>query len=82
MVGEGEYNLNVLNKIEVTEAYLGLPQIVKECQDQEPFYNCTTNHYHDTIMKVCGCLPFNIRFSDKASNKYFVMCHELMHELY
>ena len=60
LIGEGEYNLNVLKEIEVTDSYLGLDQDVKECQNEEPFQNCTTRHYIDTIFGNCGCLPVNI----------------------
>ena len=60
LIGEGEYNLNVLKEIEVTDSYLGLDQDVKECQNEEPLQNCTTRQYIDTIFGNCGCLPVNI----------------------
>ena len=41
LVGEGEYNLNVLTDIKVTESYLGLDQNIRKCQNQEPYDNCT-----------------------------------------
>ena len=49
-----------------TESYLGLDQNVRECQNVEPTENCTTRRYLDTILRECGCLPFNIRTSDKV----------------
>ena len=58
--GEGEYNLNVLQDIEVTESYLGLDQNIRRCQNAEPYDNCTTRHYIDALMKECKCLPFSI----------------------
>ena len=61
LVGEGEYNLNNLKEIKVTEAYLGLDQDIRECQNEEPFYNCTTRHYIDNLLSNCGCLPLNIK---------------------
>ena len=64
--GEGEYNLNNLIEINGTESYFGLDQDVRECQNEEPTENCTTRRYLDTILRECGCLPFNIRTSDKV----------------
>ena len=64
--GEGEYNLNALIEVKVTESYLGLDGHARECQMEEPFYNCTTRHYVDTLLKQCGCLPLNIRISNKV----------------
>ena len=70
MVGEGEYNLNDLIEVEATDSYLGLDQEVKQCQEEEPFHNCTTRHYIDTILKHCKCLPLNIRLLDKVYELY------------
>ena len=63
LVGDGEYNLNALKEIKSTESFLGLDEDVRECQNDEPQYNCTTRHYVDSLMQQCGCLPFNIRMS-------------------
>ena len=60
LIGEGEYNLNALTEIEVTDSYLGLEQDLRKCQNEEPFYNCTTRKYMDTILEECGCLPLHI----------------------
>lgn len=77
LIGEGEYNLNDLKEIEITDSYLGLDREVRECQNVEPLYNCTTRHYHDAIMEECGCLPVNIRLSHKV-NQVFVKFPELL----
>ena len=66
LVGEGEYNLNVVKEIEVTDSYMGLDQGVRGCQNKEPYDDCTTKIYMDTIIGECGCLPFNIRVSNQA----------------
>ena len=62
--GEGEYNLNALIEVKVTESYLGLD--VRDCQIEESFYNCTTRQYIGDVMDKCGCLPLNIRLSNKV----------------
>ena len=70
--GTGEYNLNNIKEIEVTSSYLGLDQDVRSCQNEEPFYNCTTRHYLDELLNKCGCLPFNIRLMEKVTK---IICH-------
>ena len=37
MIGEGEYNLNVLTAIETTNSYLELDKEVRKCQNEEHF---------------------------------------------
>ena len=66
LIGEGEYNLNDLKEIKVTDSYLGLDEHVRGCQNEKSFHNCTTKHYIDSILKECGCLPFDVRVSDKV----------------
>ena len=66
LIGEGEYNLNALKEIRVTESYLGLDQDVRQCQDDEPLINCTTRQYLDTLKGECGCLPISIRLLQKV----------------
>ena len=60
LIGEGEYNLNALTSIEVTDSYLGLDENVIKCQKEEPLQNCTTRRYRDTLLGQCGCLPFDM----------------------
>ena len=66
LVGEGEYNLNALKVIEVTESYLGLDQSIKGCQVEQSLHKCKTNYYTEKLFDQCGCLPFNIRFLDQV----------------
>ena len=62
LIGDGEYHLDALKKIETTESYLGLDQDVRGCQNEKPFDNCSTRQYIDTLMEQCGgCLPLSIR---------------------
>ena len=70
LIGEGEYNLNALKEIRVTESYLGLDQDTRDCQHEEPYDNCTTRHYLDALLEVCGCLPLTVR-SSKFHKVYF-----------
>ena len=38
--GSGEYRLDALAEIKVTDSYLGLDENVRECQNQKSFYEC------------------------------------------
>ena len=66
MNGEGEYNMNVLKEIKVTDSFLGLDAGTKGCQNEEPLQNCTTRHYIKSILKECGCLPLNMASVEKV----------------
>ena len=71
-IGDGEYNVNVVKEVEVTESYLGLDQKVRGCQKAESFHNCTTKHYFDSLLEKCACLPFKIRLSDKVFKTFIL----------
>ena len=34
LIGEGEYNLNALKQIKVTDDFLGMDQDVRQCQNE------------------------------------------------
>ena len=63
--GEGEYNLNNLKEITVTDSFLGLDESIRGCQDKKAF-NCSTQKHIDTFLDECGCLPLNMKLSDKV----------------
>ena len=60
MIGEGEYNINALTEIKVTESFMGLRKDVIECQNIESLYDCSNKKYVDPILENCGCLPLNM----------------------
>ena len=70
LVGGGEYNLNVLKEIDVTDSYLDLSEEVKGCQNGESFVNCTTKKFIDSLLGQCRCLPFDIRQTEKVKSKF------------
>ena len=61
--GEGEYNLNILKEVEVTESFNELDEKVRGCQNKETYDECTTRHNIEETRQKCGCLPFAIRLS-------------------
>ena len=43
LIGEGEYNINALTEIKVTDSYLGLDEDVRDCQSKESMTAATEN---------------------------------------
>ena len=65
--GEGEYNLNNLKEITVTDSFLGWDENIKGCHNKSAF-SCSTQKHIDTFLDECGCLPLplNMKLSDKV----------------
>ena len=71
--GEGEYNLNILKEVKVTDSFMGLDEDVRGCQNQEHYIDCTTNNFIEDMRQQCGCLPLSIRSSNfQVNNKSMV----------
>ena len=66
--GEGEYNLNILKEVKVTDSFMELDEDVRECQNQEHYIDCTTNNFIEEMRQQCGCLPLSIRSSNFQVN--------------
>ena len=66
MIGEGQYNVNNVKELKVTESFLGLDEKVRDCQDKEAIQNCPTRQYLHTILEECGCLPINMKLSHEV----------------
>ena len=68
--GEGEYNLNILKEISVTDSFLELDSDVTKCQNynfEVSYDKCTTRSFSEEMRINCGCLPFFI--SNATINK-------------
>ena len=66
MVGDGQYNVNNVKELKVTESFLGLNEEVRDCQNKEAIQNCTTKQCLHTFLEECGCLPINMKLSNKV----------------
>ena len=75
LFGEGEYNLNILKEIKVTDSYMGLHQNVRGCQNEEHFVDCTTRNYLQNMRSMCGCLPFAVRATDQVYVCFFIISY-------
>ena len=49
--GEGDYNLNVIKDVKVTESFLSLSEEDRGCQNKEHIDNCTTRYLFTTVLK-------------------------------
>ncbi len=79
MFGGGEYNI-VLEKVSVTESYLGLKEEVRNCRESEEDYqHCVTQNYVKRVQDECQCLPLSMSLDEKVgylvSTKYLVCLH-------
>ena len=72
--GEGFYNLNVVKEERVTEAFLGLDEEVRGCQNHEAQEDCQTRNFIKTALEECECLPFNIRTDEWKKKVLFQKC--------
>ena len=61
--GEGEYDLNILKEIEVTDSFHELDNEAKKCQSYKgkgTYDICTTRFFLEKMRLNCGCLPYSI----------------------
>ena len=66
LIGEGEYNLDDLQEVKVTDSFLGLDRAVITCQNEQPFANCTTEHYLKSLVDECRCIPMSLGLLKKV----------------
>ena len=66
LFGEGQYNLNNIKEISVTDSFMGLDKGMRKCQNIETFDDCKTRLYVEHMRKECGCLPLSLGFSKKV----------------
>ena len=64
--------MNVVKEERVTEAFLGLDEEVRGCQNHEAQEDCQTRYFIKTALEECECLPFNIR-TDEWKKKVDIM---------
>ena len=44
--------------VSVTDSFINLDLKTRNCQEDEPYKDCTTRKLTKLIFKKCGCLPF------------------------
>ena len=65
--GEGNYNLNVVKEMKVTDSFMGLPQGVKQCQNTKVYLDCKTEEYLQALINNCMCLPFGLKYFNDSN---------------
>ena len=64
LFGKGEYNLNVLKEIQVTEDFQSLGEEITGCQTRD--VDCRPNIFYESSKYHCGCVPLDIALSEKV----------------
>ena len=75
LFGEGQYNLNNIKEIAVTDSFMGLDKDTRKCQNIETYDDCKTRLYIEHLKQECGCLPLHLRLSGKV--KYNILFRTL-----
>ena len=63
---EGQFNLNNLKEIYVTDSFMELDITARECQKNDIYGDCKTGLHIKNLRQECGCLPLSLRLSDKV----------------
>ena len=66
LFGEGQYNLNNIKEISVTDSFMGLDKNTRKCQNIETYDDCKTRFYIEHLKQKCGCLPLSLRLTGKV----------------
>ena len=69
LFSEGQYNLNNIKEISVTDSFMGLDKNTRHCQNIETFNECKTRLHVENLRKECGCLPLTLELSEKVITK-------------
>ena len=66
-IRDGAYGMTAMKKLTGTNAFLGLPDNVKDCQveDQE---TCKNERFIEKVGKQCGCVPWSLGERNQAGN--------------
>ena len=66
LYGEGQYNLNVVKEVAVTNSFMGFDTKIIGCQQLYDYEDCKTSHYLKSFLDNCKCLPFNLMIFEKV----------------
>ena len=61
LYGAGNYGLTNVKQIDVTKNFLNLPKDIQLCQNLKSFEDCLTTYFKNTINRMCGCTPYQLR---------------------
>ena len=71
--GEGEYNLDVVKEVKVTDSFLSMDEEERGCQNKEEYQDCMTRHYLDQVKKTCKCIPLYQKIDREVYFIYFFL---------
>ena len=67
LVGEGDFNMNVVKEVLATDSFLNMDIESRGCQNGEAFTTCATGNFIDSLISNCQCLPFHLRMSNEVN---------------
>ena len=72
--GEGEYNINGVTEISVTDSFMGLDPEVRQCEiyADDTYNKCVREHHRNEILEKCKCLPFSVFTQSDFDNKVMI----------
>ena len=84
LIGEGEYNLDALREVRVTDFFLGLDQKTRGCQDNEQLLNCSTKKYliHNSMRKMKNCYANTTIVQQKLWFQNYCCTKQLFQEIF
>ena len=70
--GEGNYALNVVKEIKITDDFLSLDVKTKKCQNKESVRDCSTRKYLKKLEENCNCVPYKLRNFTKENQVHLI----------
>ena len=62
LYGAGQYELNNVKEVLVTESFLGMEQETIGCSNKEDTGSCHTRRYLERLNATCHCIPFSLKY--------------------
>ena len=75
MFGSGTYSIGTVKEVKVTDEFVSLETIQKQCQSEQSFEQCTNNQLLAMIKENCKCIPYelvNFTNSDKVRSIFII----------
>ena len=61
LYGEGQYVMSDVKKIDATEAFLGIAESTRGCQNEITLEDCWMKKYLNSGMDRCKCIPYSFK---------------------
>ena len=62
------FEIRMFKEIQVTESFLGINEVVRDCQPRETYDDCIQHSHVDRIRNSCGCLPLFLKLNKNVNS--------------